>query len=110
MLKTLLRPNESKIVMLVMDGLGGIRTGDFPETALERARTPNMDRLAAAGLCGRSLPISHGITPGSGPAHLALFGYDPLAPENDLRNGRFARDPDGSACRTTPPRGMCPHL
>jgi 2,3-bisphosphoglycerate-independent phosphoglycerate mutase len=87
MIKNLLRPNESKIVMLVMDGLGGIRNKDFPKTALERARTPNMDRLAAGGLCGRSLPISYGITPGSGPAHLSLFGYDPLAPENDLGRG-----------------------
>jgi 2,3-bisphosphoglycerate-independent phosphoglycerate mutase len=87
MLENLLRPNESKIVMLVMDGLGGIRNERFPETALERARTPNMDGLASKGLCGRSLPISYGITPGSGPAHLALFGYDPLAPENDLGRG-----------------------
>jgi 2,3-bisphosphoglycerate-independent phosphoglycerate mutase len=87
MLKTLLRPNGTKIVLLVMDGLGGIRNDDFPKTALEKARTPNMDRLAEQGLCGRSLPISLGITPGSGPAHLALFGYDPLAPENDLGRG-----------------------
>ncbi|HER43809.1 MAG TPA: 2,3-bisphosphoglycerate-independent phosphoglycerate mutase [Candidatus Eisenbacteria bacterium] len=87
MLKALLRPNGGKIVLLVMDGLGGIRTGEFPQTALEKARTPNMDRLAAEGLCGRSTPISLGVTPGSGPAHLALFGYDPLAPENDLGRG-----------------------
>lgn len=87
MLRHLLRQNGTKIVMLVLDGLGGIRSAEFPETALERARTPNMDRVAAAGLCGRSLPISHGITPGSGPAHLALFGYDPLAPQHDIGRG-----------------------
>jgi len=87
MLKNLLRPNGTKIVLLVMDGLGGIRNDDFPKTALERARTPNMDSLAAGGLCGRSMPISLGITPGSGPAHLALFGYDPFAPENDIGRG-----------------------
>ena len=87
MLKNLLRPNGTKIVLLVMDGLGGIRNDDFPKTALETARTPNMDRLAAGGLCGRSMPISLGVTPGSGPAHLALFGYDPLAPENDIGRG-----------------------
>jgi 2,3-bisphosphoglycerate-independent phosphoglycerate mutase len=87
MLKNLLRPNGTKIVLLVMDGLGGIRNDDFPKTALERARTPNMDRLAAGGLCGRSMPISLGVTPGSGPAHLALFGYDPIAPENDIGRG-----------------------
>ena len=63
MLRHLLRPNETKIVMLVLDGLGGIRNDEFPRTALEQARTPNMDRVAAAGLCGRSLPISYGITP-----------------------------------------------
>jgi 2,3-bisphosphoglycerate-independent phosphoglycerate mutase len=73
--------------MLILDGLGGIRNAEFPKTALEKARTPNMDRVAAAGLCGRSLPISYGITPGSGPAHLALFGYDPLAPEHDIGRG-----------------------
>ena len=87
MLQHLLRPNDAKIVMLVLDGLGGIRSAEFPKTALEQARTPNMDRVAAEGLCGRSLPISYGITPGSGPAHLALFGYDPLAPQHDIGRG-----------------------
>jgi 2,3-bisphosphoglycerate-independent phosphoglycerate mutase len=87
MLKNLLRPNGTKIVLLVMDGLGGIRNAEFPKTALESAKTPNMDRLAADGICGRSMPISLGVTPGSGPAHLSLFGYDPLAPENDIGRG-----------------------
>lgn len=87
MLKNLLRPNKSKIVLLVMDGLGGIRNAEFPKTALDAARTPNLDSLAARSACGRSLPISIGITPGSGPAHFALFGYDPLAPENDVGRG-----------------------
>ena len=87
MLQDLLRPNDAKIVLLVMDGLGGIRNAEFAKTALEAARTPNLDRLAREGACGRSLPISIGITPGSGPAHFALFGYDPLAPENDVGRG-----------------------
>ncbi len=87
MLHHLLRPNDAKIVFLVMDGLGGIRNRDFPMTALEAARTPNLDTLAREGCCGRSMPISYGITPGSGPAHFALFGYDPLAPENDVGRG-----------------------
>ena len=87
MLRHLLRPNDSKIILLVMDGLGGIRNETFPETALEAARTPNLDGLAREGMCGRSMPISYGITPGSGPAHFALFGYDPLAPENDVGRG-----------------------
>ncbi|HEY5133952.1 MAG TPA: 2,3-bisphosphoglycerate-independent phosphoglycerate mutase [Candidatus Krumholzibacteriaceae bacterium] len=87
MLRHLLRRNDAKIVFLIMDGLGDIRAAGFPKTALDAARKPNLDRLAREGLCGRSQPISLGITPGSGPAHFALFGYDPLAPENDVGRG-----------------------
>src|SRR5512136_82150 len=87
MFRHLLRRNDAKIVFLVMDGLGDVRTKDFPRTALESARKPRLDALAREGLCGRSMPISYGITPGSGPAHFALFGYDPLAPENDVGRG-----------------------
>jgi len=87
MLRRLLRKNDSKILMLILDGLGGIRSAAFPRTALESAVTPNLDALAADGICGRSLPISIGITPGSGPAHFALFGYDPLDAHNDVGRG-----------------------
>lgn len=74
----LLRTSQSKIVLLVMDGLGGLPIEPGGPTELEAAHTPHMDRLAAEGMLGQTIPIRAGITPGSGPAHLALFGYDPL--------------------------------
>lgn len=73
--------NEKKIVLLVMDGLGGLETETGGETELEAARTPHMDSLATGGVCGYLDPIAPGITPGSGPAHLSLFGYNPVACE-----------------------------
>ena len=80
-LKPLLAPANSKIILLVLDGLGGLPMEAGGKTELETARTPNMDRLAAEGILGQSCPISTGITPGSGPAHLSLFGIDPVNTE-----------------------------
>ena len=70
--------NDSKIVMLVADGLGGLPMSPGGLTELETARTPNMDALAKIGVQGGSIPVFPGISPGSGPGHLGLFGYDPL--------------------------------
>ncbi|MBI2886445.1 MAG: 2,3-bisphosphoglycerate-independent phosphoglycerate mutase [Chloroflexi bacterium] len=70
-------PTPSKIAMLVIDGLGGL-AGPDGLSELESARLPNLDQLAAEGICGVIQHVLPGITPGSGPGHLALFGYDPL--------------------------------
>lgn len=84
-LATLVQPATSKILLVVLDGLAGYATADRG-TELEEAETPNLDELAAAGLTGLLDPVGPGITPGSGPAHLSLFGYDPF----DYHLGRGA--------------------
>lgn len=70
-----------RILLLVMDGLGGLPRPQDGLTELEAAHTPNLDRLAREGSTGLSIPVTRGVAPGSGPAHLALFGYDPLTYE-----------------------------
>jgi len=85
LIKELSQKNEKKIIFFVIDGLGGITYPEKGKTELEAAITPNLDKLAQESLCGLSVPISYGITPGSGPSHLSLFGYDPL--KHDIGRG-----------------------
>ena len=74
---SLVRKSDSKIVLLVLDGLGGVRTSSRG-TELSEANTPNLDRMAADGMSGLHTVVGPGITPGSGAGHMALFGYDPV--------------------------------
>lgn len=78
LMKTLTRNSNTKIILLVMDGLGGLPREVGGPTELEAAATPNLDRLAREGMLGLVHPVGIGISPGSGPGHLGLFGYDPL--------------------------------
>ena len=81
LMRRLAHADGGKIILLVMDGLGGLPREQGGLTELETAHTPNMDRLAQEGSVGLSIPVVRGVAPGSGPAHLAMFGYDPLQHE-----------------------------
>ncbi|MFA5054830.1 MAG: 2,3-bisphosphoglycerate-independent phosphoglycerate mutase [Dehalococcoidia bacterium] len=86
-IKLLAESTPSKIIFLVMDGLGGLPHPDTGKTELESARRPNLNRLAKDGICGLSTTVSTGITPGSAPGHLAIFGYNPLEPNYQIGRG-----------------------
>ncbi len=77
-IQDLCQATQTRIVMLVVDGLGGLPDPATGVSELEAAALPNLDRLASRSACGLTTPVAPGITPGSGPGHLALFGYDPL--------------------------------
>lgn len=87
-LNRLLRKSDAKIVLLVLDGLGGLPDPDTRLTELETARTPQMDALASESICGLHVPVASGVTPGSGPAHMALFGVDPV--EHEVGRGALS--------------------
>jgi 2,3-bisphosphoglycerate-independent phosphoglycerate mutase len=90
-LQNLITPADTKIAMIIMDGLGGLPLEPGGKTELETARTPNLDALAAHSALGLSEPVGPGITVESGPGHLALFGYDPI----ECRIGRGALEAVG---------------
>jgi 2,3-bisphosphoglycerate-independent phosphoglycerate mutase len=75
-ISSLIQKNETKIIFIILDGVGGLPVNG--RTELESAYKPNLDALAKSSACGLHIPVAHGITPGSGPGHFGVFGYDPF--------------------------------
>jgi 2,3-bisphosphoglycerate-independent phosphoglycerate mutase len=103
-LQKLAMPAQTKIAMIIMDGLGGLPLEPGGKTELETAHTPNLDALAARSALGLTIPVGPGITAGSGPGHLSIFGYDPI--EYEIGRGAlealgvdFELSPDDLAAR-----------
>ena len=78
LLAKLAAPSDTKIVLSVVDGLGGLPDPRTHRSELETANLSHLDRLVTESVCGLTIPVDYGVTPGSGPGHMALFGYDPL--------------------------------
>ncbi|MCM8760351.1 MAG: 2,3-bisphosphoglycerate-independent phosphoglycerate mutase [Candidatus Omnitrophica bacterium] len=77
-LPDIIKKTDSKILLVVLDGVGGLPHPETGKTELETASTPFLDEMASKSSCGLTIPVLNGITPGSGPGHIALFGYDPI--------------------------------
>lgn len=78
LIESLAEADDSKIIFFILDGVGGLAVEGRPGTELHCARTPHLDELARSSSCGLLIPVTFGVTPGSGPGHFALFGYDPV--------------------------------
>ena len=115
LMRELSTAGNTKILWLVLDGVGGLPLTPDGATELETADTPYLDALATRSICGMSTPVAPGVTPGSGPGHLSLFGYDPL--QYEIGRGvlealgiGFDLQPDDLAARgnfcTLGPRGL----